>query len=168
MIVNMLVDLAGQRFDTPEEPEMLAAAGVDLVSRQGASEDDLGWIRRTFNGRWHEEAAAGWNWFARTARGTVGFAAYGQHSIRFWWLDAWWDRPDVGIFGPMGVDRRLRGLRLGAILARRALGSLKEMGYAQAVIPAVGPVAFYEKCCGARVVERLSRRGPRETERQDP
>jgi len=155
----MLVDLTAQSFDTPDEATMLAAAGADLINREGASPDDREWIRRTFHGRWHEEAAASWNWFARASSGTVGFAAYGQHAIRFWWLDAWWDRSDVGIFGPMGVDKRLRGLHLGVILARRALGSLKAMGYAQAVIPAVGPVEFYERHCGARVVERLSRRG---------
>ena len=154
----MLVDLAESSFDTPDEATILASAGVDLIQRQSTSDDDRKWIRRTFLGRWHEEAAAGWNWFLRSTKGTVGFATYGQHDIRFWWLDAWWDRPDVGIFGPMGVDKRMRGMHLGVVLARRALGSLKEMGFAHAVIPAVGPIEFYEKYCGARVVERLARR----------
>jgi hypothetical protein len=158
VIVNMIVDLDGTSFETPGEDTILAAAGVTLLNREGASEDDVAWIRRTFHGRWHEEAAAGWNWFARGALGPLGFAAYGQHSIRFWWLDNWWDRPDVAIFGPMGVDRKMRGMHLGQVLARRALGSLQAMGYKQALIPAVGPIAFYEKGCGARVVERLSRR----------
>src|SRR5579864_8881018 len=144
----MLVDLAGADFATPAEPTALAASGVSLVSREGASADDADWIRTTFRGRWHEEAAAGWNWFARGVLGPVGFASYGQHSIRFWWLDEWWDRPDVGIFGPMGVDPKMRGLRLGIVLARRALASLQAMGYAQALIPAVGPVEIYEKHCG--------------------
>lgn len=158
MVINMIVDLKGPSFDTPDESTVLAAAGVNLVKLQGASDDDVAWIRRTFHGKWHEEAAAGWNWFARGPLGPVGFAAYGQHSIRFWWLETWWDRADVGIFGPMGVDRKLRGAHLGVVLARRALGSLQAMGYSQAIIPAVGPVAFYEKHCGARVVERLVRR----------
>jgi GNAT superfamily N-acetyltransferase len=158
VIVNMIVDLAGASFETPDEATVLAAAGVDLLNREGASDDDIAWIKRTFHGRWHEEAAAGWNWFARGPLGVAGFAAYGQHSINFWWLEQWWDRKDVGIFGPMGVDKKLRGMRLGVVLARRALASLQAMGYAQAIIPAVGPVKFYEKHCGARVVERLKRR----------
>jgi GNAT superfamily N-acetyltransferase len=158
VIVNMIVDLADASFETPDEATTLAAAGVNLIEREGASADDVEWIQRTFHGRWHEESAAGWNWFARGALETVGFAAYGQHSIRFWWLDAWWDRADVGIFGPMGVDRKMRGLHVGVVLARRALGSLKEMGFAHALIPAVGPIEFYEKHCGARVVERLPHR----------
>jgi hypothetical protein len=156
VIVNMIVDLVGGSFETPDESTILAAAGVNLVNREGGSADDIDWIRRTFHGKWHEEAAAGSNWFARGALSPVGFAAYGQRSIRFWWLDQWWDRADVGIFGPMGVDRKLRGLHLGVVLARRALASLQSMGFRQAVIPAVGPIDFYERHCGARVVERLS------------
>ena len=158
MIVNLIVDLTAGSFETPEESTVLAAAGVNLVGREGAAPDDLDWIRRTFHGRWHEESAASWNWFARAALGPVGFAAYGQRSIKFWWLEKWWDREDVGIFGPMGVDPKMRGAHLGVVLARRALGSLKAMGYAQAIIPAVGPIAFYEKHCGARVIERLEGR----------
>lgn len=153
----MIVDLTDASFETPEEPTILAAAGADLHNRQGASPDDIDWIRATFHGRWHEESAAGWNWFARGPIETAGFAAYGQHSINFWWLKNWWDRPEVGIFGPMGVATKLRGVGLGIVLARRALGSLKAMGYTQAVIPAAGPTRFYERHCGARIVERLER-----------
>ena len=97
VIVNMVVDLAGASFETPNESTIVASAGVSLVNRESGSPDDVAWIRNTFHGKWHEEAAAGWNWFARGALGPVGFAAYGQHSIRFWWLDQWWDREDVGI-----------------------------------------------------------------------
>jgi len=158
MIVNMIIDLTAMSFETPDESTVLSGAGVDLVGREGGGPDDIDWIRRTFRGKWHEEAAAGSNWFARGALGPVGFATYGQHSYRFWWLDKWWDREDVGIFGPMGVDRKMRGQHLGVVLARRALGSLKAMGFAHALIPAVGPIEFYEKYCGARVVERLERR----------
>jgi hypothetical protein len=158
VVVNMLVDLTSQTFETADEAMLLAAAGVNLVNREGAGPDDVDWIRNTFHGMWHEEAAAGWNWFARSALGTQGFAAYGQHTIRFWWLDNWWDQSDVGIFGPMGVAPKLRGLHIGVVLARRALGSLKAMGYSRALIPAAGPTEFYERHCGAKIVERLERR----------
>lgn len=154
----MLVDLHGVSFETPTEAVTLAACGVDLVNRQGASSDEAVWVKRNFRGRWHEESAAGWNWFAQGPAALAGFAAYGQHTIKFWWLQRWWDRSDVGIFGPMGVSKKLRGMGLGLVLARRALGSLQAMGFAHALIPAVGPVGFYERSCGARVVERLPRR----------
>jgi hypothetical protein len=161
VIVNMLVDLEGRSFSRDDEPSILAAAGAHLVNRHGAAEDDVKWIHKHFRGRWHEEAAASWNWFARGPSGTIGFASYGQRSFRWWWLENWWDRQEVGIFGPMGVDTKMRGLHLGVVLALRALGSLQAMGYQQAIIPAAGPLAFYERYCGARVVERLPRRASR-------
>src|SRR5690348_16180178 len=135
----MIVDLNSQTFETSDESKLLTAAGVELVNREGASPEEADWIRKTFRGRWHEEAAASWNWFAAAKSGTAGFAAYGQRTIHWWWLEKWLDRPEVGIFGPMGVSKKFRGMHIGVVLARRALGSLKEMGYAQAIIPAVGP-----------------------------
>jgi hypothetical protein len=158
VIVNLVVDLAGQSFENADEAAILARSGSHLINRRGLAADDVAWIRRHFGGRWHEEAQASWNWIARNAVGTVGFASYGQRSFRWWWLEHWWDRPDVGIFGPTGVRKESRGLHLGVILARRALGSLKAMGFAEAVIPAAGPLEFYERHCGARVAERFERR----------
>jgi len=54
-----------------------------------------------------------------------------------------------GFFGPTGVRKDLRGLGLGAALLFRCLESMREMGYAYAVIGGVGPAAFYEKIVGA-------------------
>jgi GNAT superfamily N-acetyltransferase len=153
----MVVDLSAS-FSNEGEAALLTDAGVSLEHRRGADEPDLAWIRTTFGGTWHSESAAGWNWFARKSDGELGgFCTYGQRSHRFWWILHWLDQPDVGIFGPMGVDRALRGRQLGKILARRALGSMKAMGLKRAIIAAVGPVAFYERCCAATVVERLER-----------
>jgi GNAT superfamily N-acetyltransferase len=157
MIVNMIVDLSGS-FSTDDEAALLSAAGVALEHRRGAGERDIAWIRTAFGGTWHSESEAGWNWFARKPDGVLaGFCTYGQRSHRFWWITHWLEKPDVGIFGPMGVDRALRGRHIGTILARRALASMQSMGLARAIIAAVGPVAFYERCCGAVVVERLER-----------
>ena len=153
----MVVDLSAS-FSNEGEAALLTDAAVSLEHRRGADEPDLAWIRTTFGGTWHSESAAGWNWFARKSDGELGgFCTYGQRSHRFWWILHWLDQPDVGIFGPMGVDRWLRGRQLGKILARRALGSMKAMGLKRAIIAAVGPVAFYERCCAATVVERLER-----------
>jgi len=65
-----------------------------------------------------------------------------------------------GFFGPTGVREDLRGSGLGAALLFRCLESMREMGYAYAVIGGVaqtggrppGPAAFYEKVCGAVVI----------------
>jgi GNAT superfamily N-acetyltransferase len=155
VIVNMLVDLA--RSDFQYEPELpQALAGVVLEKRGGVTDAERAFIETTFGGTWSAEAGAGWNWFARRAGVPVGFCTFEQRAHRFWWLTNWFERTDVGIFGPMGVNKSARGIGLGGALARRALCSLRSLGFAYAIIPAVGPVEFYERCCGARVVERLT------------
>jgi GNAT superfamily N-acetyltransferase len=55
-------------------------------------------------------------------------------------------------FGPTGVREDLRGSGLGAALLLACLGSMREMGYAYAIIGGVGPAKFYEKTVGAVVV----------------
>jgi GNAT superfamily N-acetyltransferase len=57
-----------------------------------------------------------------------------------------------GFFGPTGVREDLRGKGIGAALLFRCLESMREIGYAYAVIGGVGPAAFYEKVCGAFVI----------------
>jgi predicted N-acetyltransferase YhbS len=58
-----------------------------------------------------------------------------------------------GFFGPTGVREDLRSSGAGAALLMRCLESLREMGYGYAIIGGVGPAAFYEKVCGATVIE---------------
>ncbi len=57
-----------------------------------------------------------------------------------------------GFFGPTGVREDLRGKGLGAALLLCCLESMREIGYAYAVIGGVGPASFYEKVCGAFVI----------------
>ncbi|MBC5806709.1 MAG: hypothetical protein DLM53_05125 [Candidatus Eremiobacter antarcticus] len=157
-IVNMLVDLDTWSFDPATHDEALAKAHLSATQGQSAAPADARWIKDTFAGSWSQEASDGWNWFVRDGTGAaVGFATYEQRVTRFWWLADWLDRPDIGIFGPMGIDPALQGRNIGSVVAQKALLSLKEKGFAQAIIPAVGPVGFYERCCGARIVQRLSR-----------
>ncbi|MBB5352616.1 GNAT superfamily N-acetyltransferase [Haloferula luteola] len=68
-------------------------------------------------------------------RKVVGFACY-ETTCR-------------GFFGPTGVVESARGTGVGKALLFKALGGLKELGYAYAVIGGVGPREFYEKACGA-------------------
>ncbi|MFK7850740.1 MAG: GNAT family N-acetyltransferase [Akkermansiaceae bacterium] len=54
-----------------------------------------------------------------------------------------------GYFGPTGVIEEARGTGLGKALLFKALESLREIGYAYAIIGGVGPKEFYKKNCGA-------------------
>jgi mycothiol synthase len=60
----------------------------------------------------------------------------------------------TGWFGPMGTHPDLRGKGVGSILLKRCLEDLKHAGHSQAIIPWVGPIAFYSHFCGA-VVDRV-------------
>ncbi len=59
--------------------------------------------------------------------------------------------------GPMGVDESLRGNGIGRLLLLTSLHSMHEMGYSYAIIGGVGPVEFYQKSCGATVIEGSDR-----------
>jgi predicted N-acetyltransferase YhbS len=68
----------------------------------------------------------------------VGFAAYECTRKNF--------------FGPTGVAESERGRGVGRALLLAALGGLRELGYAYAVIGGIGPAAFYERAVGARLI----------------
>jgi GNAT superfamily N-acetyltransferase len=77
--------------------------------------------------------------FVATERGQIiGFAA---HSC---------NRPDI--VGPLGVHPEYRGRGIGAALLFQCLLDLRAAGYVYAIIGQVGPAAFYEKTCGARLL----------------
>jgi len=68
----------------------------------------------------------------------VGFAAYECTRRNF--------------FGPTGVIKEERGRGVGRGLLLAALGGLRELGYAYAVIGGIGPAEFYERAVGARLI----------------
>jgi hypothetical protein len=54
-----------------------------------------------------------------------------------------------GIFGPMGVAVGERASGVARALLRRTLADMRAVGYAYAIIGAVGPAEFYERACDA-------------------
>lgn len=101
-------------------------------------------IAKTFSESWADETEAGFArqpitcWIAVFAKKVIGFACV--------------DATMRGFFGPTGVDPAFRGRGIGAALLLAALHGLKDMGYGYGIIAGAGPVAFYEKCCGATVI----------------
>ena len=70
----------------------------------------------------------------------VGFACY--------------DASALGFFGPTGVSEAMQGKGIGKVLLGKCLQSMKEKGYAYAIIGyAVDAIKFYEKAVGAVVIE---------------
>ncbi|GAC1307747.1 MAG: hypothetical protein NVSMB19_20640 [Vulcanimicrobiaceae bacterium] len=168
--VNLLADLADPLFvqdDVHHAIEALDRERAIYAGReQRTPERILSWIDAEFGGVWSHEAAAGGIWTAERAGRPVGFAAFDARGLRYHWLRAWTERDGVGIFGPFGIAAAARRNGAGSVLLRAALFSLRERGYRQALIPAVGDpalVAYYERHAHARIVENVdpARRGRR-------
>ena len=51
----------------------------------------------------------------------------------------------------------MRKQSIGASLLFRCLEGMRDLGYAYAVIGGVGPAEFYEKTCGAKIIEGSER-----------
>ena len=125
--------------------EELRAAGV-VVRR--AQPWEVGPVREVvaenFKQSWADEITAGLarqavTVFVALREGRlVGFAAYECTRKDF--------------FGPTGVVESERGRGLGRALLVASLWGLRELGYAYAIIGGVGPVEFYERAVGARLI----------------
>ena len=64
-----------------------------------------------------------------------------------------WDVVGRGLFGPIGVLPDTRGMGVGRALVLSCMHAMRAYGYGYAVIAWVGPAAFYQKCCGAKIIE---------------
>ena len=103
-----------------------------------------GWVASNFQPAWADEISVGFarqpvTVFVALREGRLlGFAAYECTGRNF--------------FGPTGVIEEERGRGLGRALLLAALWSLREMGYAYAIIGGVGPAEFYAKAVGATLI----------------
>ncbi len=77
------------------------------------------------------------------AERVVAFAAYDCNNL------------GTGAFGPMGTAPELRGQGLGRLLLLRCLRDLAAQGHVRAIIPWVGPVAFYRESANAQPLRRF-------------
>jgi GNAT superfamily N-acetyltransferase len=103
------------------------------------------WVMEQFGGYWKSEVEVAFSrqpvscWIAHRGNSILGFACYECTARNF--------------FGPTGTLESERGKGIGKVLLIKALESLREMGYAYAIIGGVGPAEFYEKTVGAQIIE---------------
>lgn len=141
--MDMLVKLYEVQ-DCPELIEKLKNEGV-LIKK--AMTPDLtkitSWVKETFGQGWADECTAAiltdGCWIAVKDKKVIGFACY--------------DATMKDFFGPTGVQEDMRGHGIGKALLIRCLISMKERGYAYAVIGSAGPKDFYRKAVGAIGIE---------------
>jgi phosphoribosylglycinamide formyltransferase-1 len=162
-MVNLAADLREEQFGAPALARALRGienAGYSVERVKAGDEAFLAWIDDIFGGAWSSEALAGRSVVAKKGDRFAGFASYDPHGLRFAWLRGAGAQKDTGIFGPFGVDPAFRGAPIGPHLLIAALASLRELGYARALIPAVGHeklVAYYVKHSGACVIESFEK-----------
>ncbi len=131
----------------PQYDERCAANGIE-VRRIDAWDRAplLRFVREHFTENWASEVELAFS----TGHPITGFVAVKDGRIAGF---AVYECSRRGFFGPTGVREDLRGSGAGAVLLMRCLEAMREMGYGYAIIGGVGPAAFYEKICGAKVIE---------------
>jgi predicted N-acetyltransferase YhbS len=141
-------DMLVRLYDLPDPSPLYQRAKETGVAVRRADPWDRARYRRfveeTFGELWAVEADLAYRqspitaYVAERDGRIVGFAAY--------------ECTRRGFFGPTGVQPDQRGRSIGGALLFRCLESMRELGYAYAVIGGVGPREYYEKLCGAFVI----------------
>jgi folate-dependent phosphoribosylglycinamide formyltransferase PurN/GNAT superfamily N-acetyltransferase len=157
--VNLLAPL-GERYGAGALAAAHGMAGMlgYRLTRVDEPDDRLcAWVDWQFAPSWwSSEVRAGSAWYAQTADGAIaGFAAYGSRDRSPHWLQAYRDRPDVGVFGPYGVAAAHRKTGIGVALLTAALCELAKR-VPSALIPAVSGdrlIASYVQRADAHVVD---------------
>jgi predicted N-acetyltransferase YhbS len=141
-------DMLVRLYDLPDPSPAYERARSAGVSVRRADPWDRAryraFVEGTFGELWTVEADLAYRqspitaYVAERDGALIGFAAY--------------ECTRRGFFGPTGVKPEERGQGVGAALLLRCLESMREMGYAYAIIGGVGPREYYEKTCGAFVI----------------
>ena len=140
---DMLVKL----YEIQEDPALearLLADGIKLKRAMGMDITEItAFVRENFTAGWADECLtgilAGGCWIAERAGEMLGFACF--------------DATMKDYFGPTGVLESERGKGIGKALLLRCMVSMRERGYAYAIIGWAGPVEYYKKVVGAIPIE---------------
>lgn len=148
IITLAMPDMLVRLYDLPDaRPHVERAAGAGFTVRRAEPWDRdrmRQFATQCFGELWAVEADRAFNhspitgFVATRGPEVVGFGVY--------------ECTRRGFFGPTGVREALRGHGVGTALLLLCLESMRELGYAYAVIGGVGPIEFYEKVCGAFVI----------------
>jgi mycothiol synthase len=143
--VNLTAELT-KRFGTSKEERRLAGEGIEI--RRARPDDDPrldAFFAEHFGEDWRFEVSLA----MRNDPPTLHLAledgriiAFSAHSTQ---------NKEWGFFGPMGTAPAARGHGLGRVLLWHCLNDMRDAGHRTSVIPWVGPIAFYQQWCGARV-----------------
>lgn len=117
--------------------------GGAVIRKPVAPEYDLvvRWVGQQFSSGWASETRS-----AIVNRPVSLFIAVRKdHLLGFCCYDA----TARGFVGPIGVEARARGQRIGAALLRACLTDMRTVGYAYAIAGAIGAPEFFRRVAGA-------------------
>ena len=97
------------------------------------------WVNKNFGEGWKSEVDVSFSKSPIIDQNIIGFSSYDSAYLNF--------------LGPMGISKEYRKMGIGKALLYLSLKSMKEMGYAYAIIGGVGPAKFYETTFGAKIIE---------------
>ncbi len=140
-----MIDMLVRLYALPDSAEMyreVAAQGVTLRRARAFEKHTVAaFAKDHFSVKWVSEIEVALSrqpvacFIATRDQKVLGFACF--------------DTTQRGFFGPTGVVESARGQGLGKALLFKALESLRDLGYAYAIIGGVGPKEFYAAACGA-------------------
>ena len=108
----------------------------------------LDWVKEHFSLSWALECET-----AFAARPPSCFVAVKDGALLGF---ACYDCTRLNFFGPTGVAAHATGKGVGTMLLLSCLHTMKDTGYAYAIIGDVGPAKFYAKTVGAMAIEGSS------------
>jgi ribosomal protein S18 acetylase RimI-like enzyme len=143
---DMLVRLIGLPDVTSSEKALFIKEKI-IFRRAITPEKHLvtSWVMEHFGEYWNSEVEVAFArqpisvWLAHRRNNILGFSCYESTARNF--------------FGPTGTLESERDKGIGKILLVKALESMREMGYAYAIIGGVGPAEFYEKAVDAKIID---------------
>jgi len=142
---NMTADLSALDLETQTEENSLKSQGIE-IKRPGSGDLDrvLDFVKEDW-ALWEHEVRMAF----KDQPSSIHLAwqngkvkAFSAHNG---------NNKGTGWFGPMGTHPDLRGKGIGGILLKRCLKDMKQMGHKNAIIPWVGPIAFYANNVNARI-----------------
>lgn len=143
--INMIVNLSGMNWTTEQEEQKLKQKGLTI---RRATIDDMPDLLELLSTEWQL-----WNNEVEMAMKDTPpsvHIAFKDDTLKAFSVHNG-NNKGTGWFGPMGTHPNLRGLGAGSILLKRCLHDMYLQGFKTAVIPWVGPVAFYAHYTKARI-----------------
>lgn len=164
-----MTDMLVKLYELPPlEPEINKQLTHGINLRRAIAPEKhiiLDWINKNFSSYWASECDVAFRnsppscWIAveetKVKQTDVKQANLKQTNLKQTKLIAFacYDSTCRNFFGPMGVDESMQGKGIGKALVLACLHDMKTQGYGYGIIGGVGPIEFYEKTVGAKVID---------------